>query len=94
MKQYLKKKSKWTEISKKLKGRNIYAIKNRIHSLCNKFQIPKSKKDMEEAFSKLVEEEIETFGKKECLKVNFQKKIHCENMDNGQKIIKKKKPIL
>ena len=63
MKQYLKKQSKWTEISKKLIGRNIYAFKNRIQCLCNKFGIQKTTKAMEENFRKVVEE-METCKKK------------------------------
>ena len=78
MQQYLKKQSKWTEISKKLKGRNIYAIKNRIQCLCHKFQIPKNQKAMEETFRKVLNE-IDVCNKK----------IHCEkNMDNQMIAIK------
>lgn len=56
MKEYLKYKSRWTEISKKIKGRNIYTIKNRIPCLCNKFRIPKNRKAIEESFSKIIEQ--------------------------------------
>ena len=76
MKEYLKKQSKWTEISKKLKGRNIYAIKNRIQCLCNKFRIQKTKKAMEENFTKVLEE-LET-----C-----KKKVHKDKMENQIKNI-------
>lgn len=34
--EYLIHSSKWTKISQKLKGRTIYCVKNRFHSLLNK----------------------------------------------------------
>lgn len=52
----MKNQSRWTNISKKLQGRNIYSIKNRIHVLCTKFRIPKNKKAIFNSFTEIAEE--------------------------------------
>lgn len=53
--EYLAYGSKWSKISKKLRGRNCYSIKNRFDLICRRLKLC-NKKDNEEKLQKLLKE--------------------------------------